>query len=63
MHIEVTDRCAGHGRCYTLAPALFEDDDDGYGQVKGDGSFPETLRDVSLAAAEACPERAIRIEE
>ena len=63
MRIEITDRCAGHGRCYTLAPEVFEDDDAGFGQVRVEGSFPATLREVSLAAAEACPENAIRIEE
>ena len=23
-----TERCTGHGRCYSLAPAVFTDDDD-----------------------------------
>ena len=33
-------RCQGHGRCYDLAPGLFGDDDEGYGQVLGDGTVP-----------------------
>ena len=32
--------CQGHGRCYDLAPGLFGDDDEGYGQVLGDGIVP-----------------------
>jgi len=27
------ERCQGHGRCYDLAPDLFGDDEEGYGQV------------------------------
>ncbi len=33
-------RCQGHGRCYDLAPELFGADDEGYGQVLGDGIVP-----------------------
>ena len=29
--------CQGHGRCYDLAPELFGADEEGYGQVLGDG--------------------------
>ena len=31
------DLCTGHGRCYTLAPAVFDCDDSGFGLVVGDG--------------------------
>jgi ferredoxin len=52
-------RCQGHGRCYDLAPALFGDDDEGYGKVLGDGVVPpEFEREARLAAAN-CPEQAI----
>ena len=34
------ERCQGHGRCYDLAPGLFGDDDEGFGQVLGDGIVP-----------------------
>ena len=27
-----SERCQGHGRCYDLAPDLFGDDDEGFGQ-------------------------------
>ena len=33
-------RCQGHGRCYDLAPELFSEDDEGYGQVVGEGIVP-----------------------
>ncbi|GIH25748.1 ferredoxin [Acrocarpospora phusangensis] len=56
-----SERCHGHGRCYDLAPGLFTDDDEGYGQVAGDGSVPpESERAARLAVAN-CPERAIEI--
>jgi ferredoxin len=55
--------CQGHGRCYDLAPRLFGDDDEGYGQVLGDGTVPqEAERDARLAALN-CPEHAIKLAE
>ena len=52
-------RCQGHGRCYDLVPDLFGDDDEGFGQVLGDGAVTqERERDARLAVAN-CPERAI----
>jgi ferredoxin len=57
------ESCQGHGRCYDLAPGLFRDDDEGYGQVLGDGIVPqEAARDARLAALN-CPERAIELLE
>ena len=38
------ERCQGHGRCYDLAPDLFGDDEEGYGQVLGDGTVPPDSR-------------------
>ena len=58
-----TDACQGHGRCYDLAPELFGEDDEGYGQVRGDGNVPpEHEREARLAVAN-CPERAIELLE
>jgi ferredoxin len=55
--------CQGHGRCYDLAPGLFEADDEGYGQVVGDGVVPqEAERDARLAVLN-CPEHAIELAE
>jgi len=57
------DRCTGHGRCYDLAPALFVDDDEGYGQVLGEGDVPGGQEDAARKAAAACPERAVIVED
>ena len=54
-------RCQGHGRCYDLAPGLFGDDDEGYGQVLGDGTVrPDQEREARLAVVN-CPEHAIEV--
>jgi ferredoxin len=57
-----TDRCTGHGRCYSLAPAVFTDDDEGYGVVIGDGAITANELEDARRAVLACPERAIAIE-
>ena len=55
--------CQGHGRCYDLAPGVFGADDEGYGQVLGDGIVPpEAERDARLAVLN-CPEHAIELVE
>ena len=55
--------CQGHGRCYDLAPDLFGDDEEGYGQVLGDGAVPaDKEREARLAVAN-CPEHAIELLE
>jgi ferredoxin len=52
--------CAGHGRCYGLAPDLFGYDDRGYGvalpETRGAGMRGELERIVAT-----CPEQAISI--
>jgi ferredoxin len=54
-------RCQGHGRCYDLAPDLFGEDEEGFGQVLGDAPVPaDRERDARLAVAN-CPEQAIEI--
>jgi ferredoxin len=58
-----SDVCQGHGRCYDLAPDLFGDDEEGFGQVLGDGVIPpDRERDARIAVAN-CPERAIEVIE
>ena len=53
--------CQGHGRCYDLAPGLFGEDEEGYGQVLGDGTVPPGQeRDGRLAVAN-CPEYAVQL--
>ena len=64
MKIKIdADRCSGHGQCYAVAPSLFEDDEAGYGQVKGDGTISEDRRAEAQSAVGACPEQAITLED
>jgi ferredoxin len=58
-----TERCQGHGRCFSLAPSLFDFDELGNGVVIGDGNLnAETIELARLAQAN-CPEHAIFVEE
>ncbi len=54
-------KCVGHGRCYVLAPDVFEDDDRGYCVLKVEQPSPELEAQARLGE-ENCPERAIRVE-
>jgi ferredoxin len=56
-----TSACMGHGRCYDVAPGLFEDDDEGYSVVKGDGQVPPGESDAARLAVRLCPERAVTL--
>ena len=55
--------CQGHGRCYDLAPGLFGDDDEGYGQVLGDGAVPPDREQDARLAVLNCPEHAVELVE
>jgi ferredoxin len=55
--------CTGHGLCYLHAPTVFTDDDDGYGQVIGDGVVSAEDAESTRVAAANCPERAITVED
>ncbi len=54
--------CEGHGRCYALAPALFEPDEIGNASVLGDGIVPAGEEDRARRAVANCPEHAIAID-
>jgi ferredoxin len=56
------EACTGHGRCYVLAPDVFEPDDEGHSIGLVDDIPPELLDHAQLAAAN-CPESAITIVE
>ncbi len=58
-----SDICQGHGRCYDLAPDLFGEDDEGYGQVRRDGVVPPGREHDARLAVSNCPERAIEVLE
>jgi ferredoxin len=58
-----TDKCMGHGMCYGLAPNVYVDDDDGYGQVIGDGTVGDDEADAARNGAANCPESAITVSD
>ncbi|MGA2295133.1 MAG: ferredoxin [Acidimicrobiales bacterium] len=57
------ERCQGHGRCFSLAPSLFEFDDLGSGVVLGDGTLSDETLELARLAQANCPEHAVLIEE
>lgn len=60
MKVEIDRaRCAGHARCNSVAPELYELDDEGYIE---DRNLDVALEQEGRAhrGARACPERAIR---
>jgi ferredoxin len=61
VHVD-QDRCQGHGRCYSLAPELFEPDDIGNGVERTGGEVAATDEALALRAARNCPELAITVE-
>jgi ferredoxin len=58
----INERCQGHGRCYSLAPELFESDDFGNSVVLADGEVPAGLEESARLAELNCPEQAVVIE-
>ncbi len=54
--------CTGHGRCYSLAPEVFEADDFGNSMVIHE-ELPDDLLPKARMAVQNCPERAISIED
>ena len=54
------DVCTGHGRCYSLAPEVYEPDDDGYCATRA-LDVPAGLEDQARLGATNCPERAITV--
>jgi ferredoxin len=54
------DRCTGHGRCYTLAPDIFDADEVGHSIVR----IPEVsgeLEQHAVTGEQNCPEQAITL--
>lgn len=53
-------RCTGHGRCYTLAPDVFDADEIGHSKLLVEevrGEFEQH----AFVAAQNCPENAITL--
>lgn len=51
--------CTGHGRCYAIAPEVFDADDDGHCVVLHP-SVPAHLETAARRGAANCPEGALR---
>lgn len=63
MRVRVNpEKCQGHGRCYALAPDLFELDDYGMSTVTGDGTVRVESRELVQLVAANCPEFAVEID-
>jgi ferredoxin len=56
-----SDRCTGHGRCYSLAPELFDSDDEGHSVVIA-AEVPAGLEGQARLAVDNCPETCISLE-
>lgn len=56
------DACTGHGRCYSLAPEVFEPDDYGHGRMI-QADVPDELRAKAELGVQNCPEHAISVED
>ncbi len=54
------DRCTGHGRCYSLAPDVFDADEIGHSKLIVEEVCGELKQQASLAA-QNCPENAITL--
>lgn len=60
-HVAVdADLCTGHGRCYTLAPDVFDADEVGHSVVVVEEVSGE-LEAQAVTAERNCPERAITL--
>jgi ferredoxin len=54
--------CVGHGRCYTLAPDVFDADDEGHCLVRVDVVAGDLASRARIGASN-CPERALEVIE
>ena len=54
------DRCTGHGRCYTLAPDVFDANEVGHSIVLVEDVSGE-LESQAATAEQNCPESAITL--
>ena len=54
--------CCGHNRCYSLAPEVWDVDDEGYAILRIDGEVPAELEEKAQLTADNWPEFPITIE-
>ena len=55
------DRCQGHGRCYTLAPDLFDSDDLGHCVLLVE-EVPAGSVEAARTGVDNCPEQALSLQ-
>jgi ferredoxin len=55
------ERCQGHGRCYSLAPDLFDSDDLGHCVLLVD-QVPAGREGDARSGVDNCPEQALTLE-
>lgn len=59
--------CVGHGRCYAVAPDVFDADDRGHCVLRFDGSagdeIPPDLVEQARHGVQNCPEDALTLTE
>jgi len=68
--VVVKDECIACGACGSVAPEIFDYDDEGYAEnvYKGDGNtgimeIAEDLHEDLMDAAEGCPTEAIKVAD
>lgn len=55
------DRCMGHARCHSLAPSVYDLNDEGKSVVITNPVPPELVNEAD-EGAQACPEHAITLQ-
>ncbi len=55
------NKCQGHGRCYDLAPDVFEPDERGHVDLTVTGELPPGLEFDTRRGVLNCPEGALRL--
>ncbi len=60
IHLD-SDRCQGHGRCYSIAPDLFRYDDNGQAVLIVVDELTDEQVGPAQLAANNCPEYAIEV--
>jgi ferredoxin len=57
------EACTGHGRCYALAPEVYDADDEGHCALLITATVPGELEAGARSGAANCPEHALTVEE
>jgi ferredoxin len=64
MQVTISDKCSGHGRCYAVAPDVYEVDEVGFNAMIGKTfEVGDDLAEQARLGAINCPEGAITVRE